>query len=75
MANKWKVHIQFLTDQDLLKLLFHFSFHNDPTFLVGQVQANSVDPEEQSDLDLHFLPFHLHLLEALLYGRAILFKF
>ena len=36
------------------------------------VLANSV---HLSDQDLHCLPFHLHLFEALLYGKATLFKF
>ena len=31
--------------------------------------------EEQSDRFLHCLPFCLHRLDALLYGRATLFKF
>ena len=31
--------------------------------------------EEQSDQGLHCLPFHLHRLDSLLYGRAILFNF
>ena len=31
--------------------------------------------EEQSDQGLHCLPFCLHLLDALLYGEAALFKF
>ena len=31
--------------------------------------------EEQSDQILHCLQFHLHLLEALLYGKASLFEF
>ena len=31
--------------------------------------------EEQSDLGLHCLQFRLHLLGALLFGKAILFKF
>ena len=31
--------------------------------------------EEQSDQGLHCLPFCLHLLDALLYGKATLFKF
>ena len=31
--------------------------------------------EEQSDQGLHCLPFRLHRLDSLLYGRAILFKF
>ena len=30
--------------------------------------------QEQSDQGLHCLQFHLHLLEALLYGKASLFK-
>ena len=32
-------------------------------------------PEEQSDQGLHCLQFCLHLLNALLYGKGILFKF
>ena len=31
--------------------------------------------EEQSDQSLHSLQFRLHLLGALLFGNAILFKF
>ena len=31
--------------------------------------------EEQSDLGLHCLQFPLHLLDALLYGKAIMFNF
>ena len=31
--------------------------------------------EEQSDQGLHCLQFHLHLLEALLYGKTTLFQF
>ena len=31
--------------------------------------------EEQSDLGLHCLQFRLHLLNALLYGKSIFFKF
>ena len=30
---------------------------------------------EQSDQGLHCLSFHLHLLDALLYGKTTLFKF
>ena len=31
--------------------------------------------EEQSDQGLHYLQFWLHLLAALFFGKAILFKF
>ena len=31
--------------------------------------------EEQSDQGLHCLPFRLHRLDSLLYGRATYFKF
>ena len=31
--------------------------------------------EEQSDLGLNCLQLHLYLLDALLYGKAFLFKF
>ena len=49
-------------------------YHNDPKFLDRLVWANSVDPirlllEEQSDQGLHCLPFQLHLLGALLFGK------
>ena len=30
---------------------------------------------EQFGQSLHYLPFRLHILDALLYGKAILFKF
>ena len=45
-----------------------------PKFLDTPICANSIDPglKEQSDLDLHCLPFFLHLLEALLYGSNTL---
>ena len=41
-------------------------------------RTNNVDSDqtalkEQSDQDLHCLPFCLHLLEALLYNKSILF--
>ena len=52
---------------------------NDPKFLDRQVYANSADPDqtapkEQSDQCVHCLQFHLHLLDALLYGKAIFVK-
>ena len=48
-----------------------------PSFwTVRQVWANSVDPDqEQSDQGLHCLPFGLHLLGALFYGKTTLIKF
>ena len=52
---------------------------NDPKFSDKQAWANSADPDqtapEQSDQGLHCLQVHLHLLNALLFGKAILFKF
>ena len=55
-------------------------YHKDPKFLDRQVWANSADPDqtapkEQSDLGLHCLPFCLNLLDKLLYGKIMLFKF
>ena len=51
-----------------------FFYHN-----VHSFRANSVDPDqtaqEQSDQGLHYLPFRLHLFDALLYGKVTLFKF
>ena len=46
-------------------------YRNFPKFSDRQVWANSADLEEQSDQGLHCLPFRLHRLDSLLYGRAI----
>ena len=40
-----------------------------------QVFANSADTEQTADQGLHYLSFRLHLLDALPYGQATLFKF
>ena len=55
-------------------------YRKDPRFLDRQVLANSADQirlllEEQSDQGLYCLPFRLNILDALLYGKAKLFKF
>ena len=43
---------------------------NDPKFSDRYAWANSTDPD-QSDQGLHYLPFRLHRLDSLLYGRAV----
>ena len=48
---------------------------NDPKFLDRQVWANSADPDQTADQHLDCLPFRLHLLNALLYGKAAMSKF
>ena len=45
-------------------------YHNDPKF-----RTDRSGQTEQSDQGLHCLQFGLHLLGALLFGKAILFKF
>ena len=40
-----------------------------------QVWANSADPDQTADQRLDGLPFRLHLLNALLYGKAAMSKF
>ena len=56
-------------------------YHKDPKFKDSLALANSVDPNQTPprgavcDQNLHCLPFRLHLLDSLLYGRATLFKF
>ena len=61
--------------------LVYAAYCNDPKFSDRYVWANSVQTqirlllEEQSDLGLHCWQFRLHLLGALLFGKAILFKF
>ena len=48
-----------------------------PTDMPGQKVQTQIRLllEEQSDQGLHCLPFRLHRLDSLLYGRATLFKF
>ena len=64
---------------ELTKIIFQFSPNahlncssHVPKYLDQQVWANSVDPDiqEQSDQGLLCLPFHLHLLDALVYGKS-----
>ena len=43
--------------------------------LLEEEQFRLLLEEEQSDQGLHCLQFHLHLLNALFYGKAILLKF
>ena len=51
-------------------------YHNDPKFTdryAWQTMQTQIRLllEEQSDQGLHCLPFRLHRLDSLLYGRAI----
>ena len=56
--------------QDTLTFLIT-DYRNDPKFLDRYAWANSADPDqEQSDQGLHYLPFRLHRMDPLLYGRA-----
>ena len=50
------------------------SFRTDRPGQTVQTQIRQL-PEEQSDQCLDCLPFRLQLLNALLYGKAALFKF
>ena len=43
-------------------------YHKDPKFSDRKVWANSADAEEQSDLGLHYLLFHLHLFDEIPQG-------
>ena len=46
-------------------------YRNDPKFSDRYAWANSADPDQTApDQGLHCLPFHLHRLDSLLYGRA-----
>ena len=51
-------------------------YGNDPKFLGRQIWTNSADPDQTApDQGLHCLQFWLHLLGAILFGKAILLKF
>ena len=52
------------------KGLYKKQYRNDPKFSDGYVWANKADPDRLSDQGLHSLPFRLHRLDSLLYGRA-----
>ena len=43
--------------------------------MTNSVDPDQTAPEEQSDQGLHCLQFPLHILDALLLGKAILFNF
>ena len=45
-------------------------YRNDPKFFDRYAWANSADPDQTADQGLHCLPFRLHRLDSLLYGRA-----
>ena len=52
-----------------------FDYRNDPKFSDRYAWANIADQgqtasREQSDQGLHCLPFRMHRLDSLLYGRA-----
>ena len=47
----------------------------DPKFSDRQVWANSADPDQTADERLDCLPFRLHLLNTLFYGKAAMSKF
>ena len=68
-SNRINLRVLFLCTKSILILMF-LSFRTD----TGQTQIRLL-LKEQSDQDLCCLPFLLHLLGALLYGRAILFKY
>ena len=50
-------------------------YRNDPKFSDRQVWANIADSDQTADPRLDCLPFRLHLLNALLYGKAAMSKF
>ena len=54
--------------------IIFLSFRTDRSGQTMQTQIRLL-LEEQSDLGLHCLPFRLHRLDSLLYGRATYFKF
>ena len=48
---------------------------NDPKYSDRLVWTNSVDPDQTEGSGLHCLPFLLHLLDTLLYGKTTFFNF
>ena len=46
------------------------TYCNDPKFSDRQIWANSADSDQTADQSIHCVPFRLHCLDSLLYGRA-----
>ena len=65
---KWKYLNKSLRSAELLSIytVMILSFRTDMPRQIVQTQIR----EEQSDQGLHCLPFRLHHLDSLLYGRA-----
>ena len=74
----WRVLVLFYQVFMQYEYTYSEKYRNDPKFSDRYAWANSANPdqtaprgaEEQSDLGLHCLPFRLHRLDSLLYGRA-----
>ena len=55
----------------VLKKILKLSYCNDSKFSDRYAWANSADPDQTApDQGLHCLPFRLHRLDSLFYGRA-----
>ena len=61
-----------IDEKQLTTYVANTMYRNDPKFSDRYAWANSADPDqkEQSDQGLHCLPFRLHRLNSLLYGKA-----
>ena len=67
----WKTKTKKSHGSSVVLKCYNKLYRNDPKFSDRQAWANSADPDqEQSDQCLHYLPFRLHRLDSLLYGRA-----
>ena len=73
MAHKEK-RINYCEKKNVKTTVMILSFQTDMSGQTVQTQIRLL-LEEQSDQGLHCLPFCLHHLDSLLYGRATQFKF
>ena len=65
-----------LKHETVPRMVRKVDYRSGPKFSDGRVVGKQCRPSlEQSDQDLHCLPFHLHLLDTLLYSKTPLFKF
>ena len=51
-------------------VLLQLKYRNDPKFSDKYAWANSADPDQTAPRGKQCLPFRLHRLDSLLYGRA-----
>ena len=72
---KYMFKANSIVNLEILSTVMILSFRTDMPGKTVETLIRLLLEEEQSDQGLHCLPFRLHRLDSLLYGRATQFKF